>query len=339
MIFRTLKINLEINLKIYHKSFKKHSILCTMLFKYNLQKIKIINKVVIVTIVVNLLLSIAKVVAGIVGNSMAMISDAVHSASDVLSSIVVFIGARIAVKSEDKEHNYGHSKFENIASLLLALMLFFTAIALGYAGIQSIYDVKNQEFTKPSSIALVASIFSIIIKEAMYWYTIHYAKLIKSQSLKADAWHHRSDAFSSIASFVGILGAMNGVFMLEGIATLFIALLIFKVAYDIIKAVLSQMTDHSAPEKTVSLIYKTINEDSEVKNIDMLKTRVSGAFIYVDVEISVDDKKSLKEAHEIANRVHDNIENTFSDVKHITVHVNPYCGEKKTEKHKNLWED
>ena len=314
-----------------------------MLVNDKINAVKIINKVAIVTIVVNLILSIGKFVAGIVGNSTAMVSDAVHSASDVLSTFIVLIGARIAVKSEDRDHNYGHDKFENIASIILAMMLFATALALGYAGIQSIISATNGEFVKPSYIALVAAIVSIVVKEGMYWYTIYYAKKLDSQALKADAWHHRSDAFSSVASFAGILGAILGALVLEGIATLLIAVLIIKVSYDIVKVVIKQLTDHAAPEELVSKIYKTIDEDEDVKNIDVLKTRISGSIIYVDAEIAVDSSLNIVDAHAIAERVHDKIEQDFKEVRHIAIHVNPYFGEEKQEetfeeKEKELWE-
>lgn len=314
-----------------------------MLVNDKTNAVKIINKVAIVTIVVNLVLSIGKFVAGIVGNSTAMVSDAVHSASDVLSTFIVLIGARIAVKSEDRDHNYGHDKFENIASIILAMMLFATALALGYAGIQSIISATKGEFVKPSYIALVAAIVSIVVKEGMYWYTIYYAKKLDSQALKADAWHHRSDAFSSVASFIGILGAILGVLVLEGIATLFIAVLIIKVSYDIVKIVIKQLTDHAAPEELVGRIYKTIDEDKDVMNIDVLKTRISGSIIYVDAEIAVDSSLNIVDAHAIAERVHDKIEQDFKEVKHIAIHVNPYFGEQKQEetfeeKEKELWE-
>lgn len=314
-----------------------------MLVNDKINAVKIINKVAIVTIVVNLILSIGKFVAGIVGNSTAMVSDAVHSASDVLSTFIVLIGARIAVKSEDRDHNYGHDKFENIASIILAMMLFATALALGYAGIQSIISATKGEFVKPSYIALVAAIVSIVVKEGMYWYTIYYAKKLDSQALKADAWHHRSDAFSSVASFVGILGAILGALVLEGIATLLIAVLIIKVSYDIVKVVIKQLTDHAAPEELVSKIYKTIDDDEDVKNIDVLKTRISGSIIYVDAEIAVDSSLNIVDAHAIAERVHDKIERDFKEVRHIAIHVNPYFGEEKQEetfeeKEKELWE-
>ena len=314
-----------------------------MLVNDKTNAVKIINKVAIVTIVVNLVLSIGKFAAGIVGNSTAMVSDAVHSASDVLSTFIVLIGARIAVKSEDRDHNYGHDKFENIASIILAMMLFATALALGYAGIQSIISATKGEFVKPSYIALVAAIVSIVVKEGMYWYTIYYAKKLDSQALKADAWHHRSDAFSSVASFIGILGAILGVLVLEGIATLFIAVLIIKVSYDIVKVVIKQLTDHAAPEELVGRIYKTIDEDKDVMNIDVLKTRISGSIIYVDAEIAVDSSLNIVDAHAIAERVHDKIEQDFKEVKHIAIHVNPYFGEQKKEesfeeKEKELWE-
>ncbi len=297
-----------------------------MKIKDNATAIKIINKVAIVTIVVNLILAIGKFLAGIFGKSTAMISDAVHSSSDVLSTLIVLVGARIAVKNEDKDHNYGHDKFESIASIMLAMLLFATALGLGYTGIKDIISASKEDdnYVKPTLLALIAAIVSIVVKEGMYWYTIFYAKKLDSQALKADAWHHRSDAFSSIAGFVGILGAMLGVYVLEGIATVLIALLIVKVSYDIVKVVIRQLTDHAAPEELVSKIYKTINEDGDVKNIDLLKTRISGSIIYVEAEIAVDSALNIIEAHAIAQRVHDKIEETFEEVKHIVIHVNPY---------------
>ena len=297
-----------------------------MKIKDNATAIKIINKVAIVTIVVNLILAIGKFLAGIFGKSTAMISDAVHSSSDVLSTLIVLVGARIAVKNEDKDHNYGHDKFESIASIMLAMLLFATALGLGYTGIKDIILASKEDdnYVKPTLLALIAAIVSIVVKEGMYWYTIFYAKKLDSQALKADAWHHRSDAFSSIAGFVGILGAMLGVYVLEGIATVLIALLIVKVSYDIVKVVIRQLTDHATPEELVSKIYKTINEDGDVKNIDLLKTRISGSIIYVEAEIAVDSALNIIEAHAIAQRVHDKIEETFEEVKHIVIHVNPY---------------
>ena len=286
--------------------------------------IKTINKVAIVTIVVNLLLAIGKFLAGFLGNSTAMISDAVHSSSDVASTLIVLVGARIAVKNEDKDHNYGHDRFESIASIILAMMLFATGLMLGYTGVKGIVSATKGDFVKPSYIALIAAVVSIVVKEGMYWYTIFYAKRLDSQALKADAWHHRSDAFSSVAGFVGILGAILGVFVLEGIATVLIALLIVKVSYDIVKVVLRQLTDHAASDELYSQIYKTINDDEDVKNIDLLKTRMSGSIIYVEAEIAVDRTLNIVEAHEIAQRVHDNIEATFKEVIHIVIHVNPF---------------
>lgn len=296
-----------------------------MKIKDSKSAIKIINKVAIVTIIVNLVLAIGKFLAGILGHSTAMISDAVHSSSDVLSTLIVLIGARIAVKNEDKDHNYGHDKFESIASILLAMLLFATGLALGWTGIKSIINAaKGGDFVKPTIAALIAAIVSIVVKEGMYWYTIYYAKKLDSQALKADAWHHRSDAFSSVAGFVGILGAMLGVYVLEGVATVLIALLIVKVSYDIVKVVIRQLTDHAAPEELVSKIYKTINDDEDVKNIDLLKTRISGSIIYVEAEIAVDRTLNIVEAHDIAQRVHDKIESSFEEVRHIVIHVNPY---------------
>ena len=302
-----------------------------MIVKDKQNAIKTINKVAFVTVVVNLLLAVGKFLAGFLGNSTAMISDAVHSSSDVASTLIVLIGARIAVKSEDKDHNYGHDRFESIASIILAMMLFATGLMLCYTGVKNIIDATKGDFVKPSYVALIAAVVSIVVKEGMYWYTIYYAKRLDSQALKADAWHHRSDAFSSVAGFVGILGAILGVFVLEGIATVLIALLIVKVSYDIVKVVLRQLTDHAAPDKLYSQIYKKINDDEGVKKVDLLKTRISGSIIYVEAEIAVDPTLNIVEAHAIAQRVHDNIESDFEEVRHIVIHVNPFAESENKE--------
>lgn len=290
------------------------------------ERLKEINKVGIVTIVGNFALSIGKLLAGIFGHSMAMISDAIHSASDVISTFIVLVGAKISSNKPDKEHNYGHEKFESIATVLLAMVLFATACGLMYTGIKSVISAINNpaEFVKPTIAALVAAVVSILVKEGMYWYTIIYSKRLNSQALKADAWHHRSDALSSIGSFAGILGAMLGVYMLDGIATMLISLLILKVSITIVLEVLKQLTDHAAPEELLAKVVGTINSNDKVLHIDDIKSRISGNVIYVEAEIAVDCTLSLIDAHNVAEEVHNQIEQEFPEIKHITIHVNPH---------------
>lgn len=284
---------------------------------------KVINKVSFVTIVQNIILSIFKLAAGIIANSSAMVSDAVHSASDVFSTIVVIIGVRLSTKDSDKEHPYGHERLECMAAIILAMILFVTGLGIGVDAVKVIFQGNYESLEKPGMLAFVAAICSIVIKEIMYWYTRYYAKKVDSSALMADAWHHRSDAFSSVGALIGIGGAMLGVPIMDTIASLIIFIFIVKAAYDIFKDAMDKMVDHSCDEETEKKMYECVIEHDDVLGVDLLQTRIFGNKIYVDVEILVDGTYTLQKAHDIAEEVHNHIENNFPKVKHIMVHVNP----------------
>ncbi len=287
------------------------------------------NKVSIVTIIGNVVLSLIKLLAGIIAHSGAMISDAVHSASDVFSTFVVIIGIRLASKEPDKEHPYGHERMECVAAIILAVVLFITGLGIGADALRNILGGNYSNLLVPGTLALIAAIVSIVSKEAMYWYTRHYAKKIDSGALMADAWHHRSDAFSSIGALIGIGGAMLGFPVMDSIASLVIFLFIAKAAVDIFKDAMDKMVDHSCDEETERQIYDCIMKNEDVKGIDLLQTRIFGNKIYVDAEISADGSFTLNEAHDIADAVHNEIEKNFPKVKHIMVHVNPASKEEQ----------
>lgn len=284
---------------------------------------KIAMRVSVVSIVVNLILSFFKLMAGFIGNSGAMVSDAVHSASDVFSTLIVIVGVKISGKKSDTHHPYGHERMECVAAIILAVILFATGIGIGISGVEKIISGSETGIEIPGVIALVAAVVSIAVKEWMYWYTRAAAKKINSGALMADAWHHRSDSLSSIGAFVGILGARLGFPILDPMASLVICLFIAKAAYDIFKDAVDKMVDKSCDEQTIQEMKKVIIEQPGVKQIDMIHTRLFGAKIYVDIEIAADSSLTLLEAHEIAQRVHDKIETTFPLVKHCMVHVNP----------------
>ena len=280
-------------------------------------------KVSIISIIGNVFLSIFKFIAGIIGKSNAMISDSIHSLSDVLSTIVVMIGLKLASKKEDVSHPYGHERIECVASFILAIFLFITGLGIGWMGIKTIFFENYSEIKTPTLIALIAAIISIITKEAMYWYTRSVAKKIKSDALMADAWHHRSDALSSIGSLIGIGGAMMGFKLLDSIASIIICLCIIKVSYDIFMDSVDKMVDKACNSDFINKICDLVLSTNGVLNIDLIKTRLFGNKIYIDLEIAANQDLTLKEAHEIAQEVHDNIENNYEDVKHCMVHVNP----------------
>lgn len=276
-----------------------------------------------VSIIVNVVLSLIKLAAGIFAKSGAMVSDSVHSMSDVFSTFIVMIGVTIAGKKSDKEHPYGHDRLECVASILLAVILSITGLGIGITGIKKVMEGNYGTLQIPGMLALIAAVTSIIVKEWMYWYTRSAANKINSGALMADAWHHRSDALSSIGAFIGILGARMGFPILDPIASIVICFFIEKASFDIFKDAMDKMVDKSCSDEIETAMEKVIMSHGQVLAIDGLKTRLFGAKIYVEVEISVSSEKTLVEAHEIAESVHRSIENHFSDVKHCMVHVNP----------------
>ncbi|MBP3235256.1 MAG: cation transporter [Eubacterium sp.] len=269
----------------------------------------------------NIFLAAFKLIAGIFGKSGAMISDAVHSLSDVFATIVAYFGVLISRQPEDEDHPYGHERLECVASLILGIILAGTGIGIGYSGIQKI--ISNEELSVPTILPLIAAIVSIVVKEGMFWYTMHYAKEMNSSAFRADAWHHRSDALSSVGSFVGIGMAKLGFPIMDPIASLIICLFILKVAFDISKDAIVKMLDTSGGKEFEEQLRGFILEQDGVRKIDLLHTRQFGNKIYVDLEIAVDKNMSLIDAHNIAETVHSNVEHRFPDVKHIMIHVNP----------------
>lgn len=284
---------------------------------------KIANKVSVITIIGNVVLSVFKLLAGVVAHSNAIISDAIHSASDVFSTIVVIIGIKFASKAPDKEHPYGHERLECVTAIILSMILFMTGLWIGLGAITCIFTANYRESSIPGILAFIAAIISIVSKEGMYWYTRYYAKMIGSDALMADAWHHRSDAFSSIGALVGIAGTRLGFPIMDSIASLVISAFIAKAAFDIFKDAMDKMIDHSCDDETENLIRACVMENENVMGIDLLKTRIFGNKIYVDVEILADASCTLKEANHLAKDVHNKIEETFPKVKHIMVYVNP----------------
>ena len=280
-------------------------------------------KVSTVSIVVNVLLSLFKLLAGVIAHSGAMISDAIHSASDVFSTIIVMVGIHLAGRKSDKEHPYGHERMECVAAIVLATVLAVTGLGIGWSAIQSIAKESTGVVVVPGVLALVAAVVSILTKEGMYWYTRFHAKKIDSSALMADAWHHRSDAMSSVGAFIGILGARLGFPILDPIASVAICVLIVKASVDIFRDAIDKMVDHSCDEATEESMREVIMGVKGVKGIDLLQTRLFGSKMYVDIEISADGEIPLNEAHDVAENVHHTIEKNFKDVKHCMVHVNP----------------
>ena len=276
-----------------------------------------------VSIIGNALLSLLKLLAGLLAHSGAMVSDAVHSASDVFSSIIVIIGVKISTRASDRDHPYGHERFECVAAIVLAVILLLSGLLIGINAIDKLTDPTARTAEAPGILALVAAIVSIAAKEAMYWYTRYYAKRLNSGALMADAWHHRSDALSSVGALIGVAGARMGVPVLDTVASLVICLFILKAAFDIFKDAVDKLVDRACSKETEQAILQCAADVEGVVQVDMLHTRVFGNKIYVDIEIRADGTLALTQAHDISQRVHDKIETQFPDVKHIMVHINP----------------
>ena len=281
----------------------------------------------LVTIVWNVILSIFKLFAGIFAGSAAMVSDAVHSASDVFSTIIVMIGMKVAAKNPDENHPYGHERFESVAAVVLAVILAATGVGIGYGGLKTIISGEYANLAAPGLLALIAAVISIAVKEWMYWYTRAAAKKINSGALMADAWHHRSDALSSVGSLVGIAGARLGAPVMDSVACLVICIFIIKAATDIFVDSMQKMTDTACDEAVTQQIREIVLEQEHVLGIDSLRTRLFGNRIYVDVDISANGSLTLFESHIAAQRVHDEVERRFPNVKHCMVHVSPFAEE------------
>ena len=280
-------------------------------------------KVSMVSIIGNAALSLLKLIAGILAHSGAMVSDAVHSASDVFSSIIVIIGVKISAREADREHPYGHERFECVAAIILSAVLLITGIMIGKTALEQLLANDYGSIAVPGLLALVAAVVSIVSKEGMFWYTRFFAKKLDSPALMASAWHHRSDALSSVGALVGIVGARMGFKVLEPVASLIICAFIFKAAYDIFRDSTNKMVDHSCDDATEKAIADCAAAQDNVLGVDMIQTREFGNRIYVDIEIRADGGLTLRESHDIAENVHDAIEKQFDKVKHIMVHVNP----------------
>ncbi len=277
-----------------------------------------------VSIAGNVLLSAFKLFAGVIGHSSAMVSDAVHSLSDVVTTVIALVGVKISKKGADAGHPYGHERFECISSEILAALLLVTGIGIGMTGMRTILAGNYDALTVPGILPLAAAIVSILSKEWMFRYTRACAKKMHSSAFMADAWHHRSDALSSIGSLAGIAGARAGFPVLDSVAAVVICLFILKVAVDIFRDAARKLTDTACDEEYTQQVHDFIARQEGVRRIDLLQTRMFGEKVYVDVEIAVDAHMELEDAHAIAERVHSGLEKSFDNIKHVMVHVNPY---------------
>lgn len=288
---------------------------------------KEIFRVTLVGSIVNLLLLIFKFVAGIMGRSAAMVADAVHSLSDFVTDIIVIVFVKISGKPEDDNHRYGHGKYETLATAMIGVALFVVGIGLLVNGATKIYEVINGAILPaPSMIALIAAVVSIVAKELIYRYTVRAGKKLNSQAVIANAWHHRSDAFSSIGTVIGIGGAIflgERWRILDPIAAVAISGFILKVAIDLIKPCLDELLERSLPADTERKIMDIIESFPEISSPHHLRTRRIGSHIAIEVHVRLDGKMSLGEAHTVVTMVERRLKDEFGSDTHIGIHMEP----------------
>ncbi|MBP7210007.1 MAG: cation transporter [Paludibacteraceae bacterium] len=291
------------------------------------QRAREAKKVTWVGFVINLLLSIAKLIAGITGKSAAMVADAVHSISDFTTDVVVIAFVGVTAKDCDDNHHYGHGKYETFATLLISAALLAVGIGLLLNGVQnSIKVINGESLEKPGIIALVAAIVSVIIKEALYWYTVIVGKKINSKAVIANAWHHRSDAFSSIGTTLGIGGAIflgEKWRILDPLAGALVSIFIIKVAIDLGLPSIKELLESSIPKKEEEDIIRIITNTDGVKKYHHLRTRKVGNAYAIDVHIKLDRNISFVKSHDIATDLEKQLRAIYGNNTLLSIHTEP----------------
>lgn len=308
------------------RSVKHKLYVFTLFFIMNARE-KDIYTVTLTGSAVNAVLIVLKFIAGFVGKSSAMVADAVHSLSDFISDVIVLIFVKIAGKPKDKGHDYGHGKFETLATVIIGVLLVCAGIGLMINGIEAVVrSINGEPLERPTMLALIVALVSILSKEWLYRYTIRAGKRLDSQAVIANAWHHRSDAVSSLGTLIGISGAMflgDKWRVLDPIAAIVVSVLIIKSGYDIVKPCISELLEASLPEDKENEIVKLVMGVPGIKFVHNLRTRRIGNGIAVDLHAKMDGNLRLSEAHEKATAAENAIKRVFGDNSIINIHMEP----------------
>ena len=270
---------------------------------------------------VNLVLSVAKIAAGFLGHSQALVADGIHSVSDLLSDGLVLMAGRHAAQGPDNDHPYGHARYESVATLVLGLLLTAVAIGIAWDAVHRLFSPES--LLQPDALALSAAALSIVVKEWLYWWTLAHAKRVRSELLRANAWHHRSDAISSVVVFVGILGTMAGLPYLDAIAAFVVALMILQIAWELGWSAVSELVDTGLDAKRLAAVRDTIRSVGGVRDIHMLRTRLHGGQASADVHVLVDPQVSVSEGHMISLLVERRLKREIDEIADVTVHIDP----------------
>ena len=292
-----------------------------------MERNKEIYQVTLVGGVVNVVLLVFKFVAGILGHSAAMVADAVHSLSDFVTDIIVLVFVHISGKPEDKSHDYGHGKYETLAMTIIGMALLVVAIGIVYSGLTKIMAwIGGEQLEAPGMLALWAALLSIVLKEAVYHYSMVKARQLHSQALEANAWHHRSDALSSIGTAIGIGGAIllgQRWTVLDPVASVIVGMFIVKVAIDLLRDGIGDLMEQSLPEEVENEMLQLVASLPGVVKPHDLRTRRIGNHYAIELHILMDGDISLREAHEKASEVEDLLRHQYGDETHVAVHVEP----------------
>ena len=275
----------------------------------------------------NALLVAFKFVAGIFGNSAAMVADAVHSLSDFITDIIVLVFVRISAKPQDESHDYGHGKYETLASFLIALALGAAAVGIIVSGAKQFAAwLGGADLEAPHTIALWAALLSILVKELLFQYTIYKGKKIDSQALKANAWHHRSDALSSIGAAIGIGGALllgNRWTVLDPLASIVVGAMLIKTTVDLLRGSMDELTECSLPTETEQEILSIAQSVTDVSDIHNLRTRRLGNRIAIEMHVRMIGSTSLQDAHDHASLIETKLRDRFGKNTHVSIHMEP----------------
>lgn len=271
--------------------------------------------------VVNLLLSVVKIAAGWIGQSHALIADGIHSLSDLLSDALVWLAGHKAAKGPDAEHPYGHGRFETVATLALGFLLIAVAIGIAWDATERLFE--PHALLRPEPIALYAAGVSILVKEALYWYTRAYGLRVRSDLLMANAWHHRSDAISSIVVLIGVAGTLAGLPYLDSVASVIVAVMIAKIAWDLGSDATRELVDTALSPERLREISQIIRRSTGVRDVHMLRTRTIGGSASADVHVLVDPDISVSEGHAISVLVQQRLMETIDRMSDVTVHIDP----------------
>ncbi|MGQ9658638.1 MAG: cation diffusion facilitator family transporter [Thermochromatium sp.] len=294
-----------------------------------LERRRVISRTSIVGAVINLALSVIKILVGLLGHSQALVADGIHSLSDLFSDALVYVAGHHASQQPDQNHPYGYARYETIATLTLGLLLLLVAIGIGWDSVRRLF--KPDALLQPDTLALVTTLVAIGVKEWLYWWTLAQAKRVGSDLLRANAWHHRSDSISSLVVLIGILGALAGLTYLDAISAFIVALMIARIAWELGWGAVNELVDAGLESERIAKVAQTIRSVGGVRDIHMLRTRRLGGQILADVHVLVDPDISVSEGHMISVLVEQRLKREISEMEDVIVHIDPEDDANKPE--------